>query len=99
MTDHVSVYHVTAPEDARSFIGLSHINGVAKWESYAKAKLAADWYCGSGVSHADIADRISDNHDTINSVVQNSTTSRFNVILPLVWSCPRTWCRSCWSLC
>jgi hypothetical protein len=42
--DSVSVYRVPNRDAARSFIGFKHINGPAKWESYAKAKFAADWY-------------------------------------------------------
>ena len=67
--DHVSVYRVANREDARSYIGFKHINGAAKWESYAKAKFAADWYRGDGVSLTDIAGRIGDNHDTIKRMV------------------------------
>ena len=67
--DHVSVYRVASREDARSFIGFKHINGAAKWESYAKARFAADWYRSGDVSLADIADRIGDKHDTIKRMV------------------------------
>ena len=67
--NHVSVYRVANREDARSYIGFKHINGAAKWESYAKAKFAADWYRGDGVSLTDIAGRIGDNHDTIKRMV------------------------------
>ena len=67
--DHVSVYRVAIREDARSFIGFKHINGAAKWESYAKARFVADWYRDSGVSLADIASRIGDGHDTVKRMV------------------------------
>ena len=33
----VSVYRVESRVDARSFIGFKHINGAAKWQSYAKS--------------------------------------------------------------
>ena len=36
--DRVSVYRVASREDALSFIGFKHINGAAKWESYAKGR-------------------------------------------------------------
>ena len=65
----VSVYRVKSREDARSFIGFKHINGAAKWESYAKAKFAADWYRNGGVSLSDIARRIGDKHDTVKRMV------------------------------
>lgn len=65
----VSVYRVESREDARSFIGFKHINGAAKWESYAKAKFAADWYRAGDTSLADIAERIGDKHDTVKRMV------------------------------
>ena len=67
--DSVSVYRVADRKEARSFIGFKHINGAAKWESYAKAKFAADWYRDGSVSLADIAGRIGDKHDTIKRMV------------------------------
>ena len=67
--DSVSVYRVADRKEARSFIGFKHINGAAKWESYAKAKFAADWYRDDDVSLADIAARIGDKHDTIKRMV------------------------------
>lgn len=66
---HVSVYRVASRNDARSYIGFKHINGAAKWESYAKAKFAADWYRGGGVGLDEIAERIGDKHDTIKRMV------------------------------
>ena len=67
--DRVSVYRVASREDARSFIGFKHINGAAKWESYAKAKFAADWYRGGEISLSEIASRIGDKHDTVKRMV------------------------------
>ena len=67
--DRVSVYRVDSREDARSFIGFKHINGAAKWESYAKAKFAADWYRGGEISLSDIASRVGDKHDTVKRMV------------------------------
>ena len=68
----VSVYRVSSREDARSFIGFKHINGAAKWESYAKARFAATWYekeRDQGVTLEDIAAQIGDKHDTIKRMV------------------------------
>ena len=65
----VAVYRVPSREDARSYIGFKHINGAAKWDSYAKAKFAADWYHSSDVSFAEIAGRIGDRHDTVKRMV------------------------------
>ena len=67
--DHVSVYRVADREAARSFIGFKHINGAAKWGSYAKAKFAADWYLTGDISLTDIAARIGDKHDTVKRMV------------------------------
>ena len=67
--DHVSVYRVASREEAWPFIGFKHINGAAKWESYAKAKFAADWYRSGGVTLADIASRIGDKHATVKRMV------------------------------
>lgn len=67
--DRVSVYRVAERDDARSFIGFKHINGAAKWDSFAKGKFAAQWYKSGGVSLEDIAGRIGDKHATIKRMV------------------------------
>ena len=68
----VSVYLVASRDRARAFIGFKHINGPKRWEAYAKAKFAADWY-KSGVSQnlalEEIAESIGDRHDTIKRMV------------------------------
>lgn len=65
----VSVYRVPDRGAARSFIGFKHINGAAKWESYAKAKFAAEWYKSGNVSLEEISEKIGDRHDTIKRMV------------------------------
>lgn len=70
--DQVSIYPVASRERARSFIGFKHINGPAKWDAYAKARFAADWYQAErpdGASLEDIAGSIGDRHDTIKRMV------------------------------
>ena len=70
--DQVSVYPVASRKHARSFIGFKHINGPAKWDAYAKARFAAEWYKADradGVDLADIARAIGDRHDTIKRMV------------------------------
>ena len=70
--EQVSVYRVASREDARSFIGFKHINGPAKWDAYAKARFAAQWYRAGrseGVDLADIARAIGDQHATIKRMV------------------------------
>ena len=67
----ISVYRVEKREDARQFIGFKHINGPAKWTSYAKANFALSWYeSGNGkISLEEIAERIGDGHDTVKRMV------------------------------
>ena len=70
--DEVSVYPVASRERARSFIGFKHINGPAKWDAYAKARFAAEWYRAGraeGVDLTVIANAIGDKHDTIKRMV------------------------------
>jgi hypothetical protein len=67
--DTVSVYRVPDRDAARSFIGFKHINGAAKWESYAKAKFAAEWFRSGDVTLEQIAEKIGDKHDTIKRMV------------------------------
>lgn len=67
--DEVSVYRVETREAARSFIGFKHINGAAKWDSYAKARFAAAWYRNANISLGEIAKAIGDRHDTIKRMV------------------------------
>lgn len=65
----VSVYLVENREEARSFIGFKHINGAARWQSYAKARFAADWYRSGQTTLKEIAEMIGDRHDTIKRMV------------------------------
>ena len=70
--DEVSVYPVANRERARAFIGFKHINGPQKWDAYAKARFAADWYRkgrADRVGLERIAQAIGDRHDTIKRMV------------------------------
>ena len=70
--DQVSVYPVASRERARAFIGFKHINGPAKWDAYARARFAADWYRdgrADGVGLEQIAAAIGDRHDTVKRMV------------------------------
>lgn len=70
--EQVSVYPVANRERARAFIGFKHINGPAKWDAYAKARFAAQWYKderANNISLEDIAKAIGDRHDTIKRMV------------------------------
>ena len=70
--EEVSVYRVPDRESARAFIGFKHINGPAKWDAYAKATFAAEWYRAGqadGVGLEEIAAAIGDRHDTVKRMV------------------------------
>ena len=70
--EQISVYPVANRDKARAFIGFKHINGPKRWEAYAKAKFAADWYksrASDKVGLEDIAESIGDRHDTIKRMV------------------------------
>jgi hypothetical protein len=63
-----TVFQVASREEARQYIGFKHINGPHKWDSFAKAKFAADWYRAermNGITIRDIAQRLGDRHDTV----------------------------------
>jgi hypothetical protein len=71
--DIVSVYRVPDRLAARAFIGFKHINGPHAWDSLAKGRFAADWYArerGAGVTLAEIARKLGDNHATVKRLVQ-----------------------------
>jgi hypothetical protein len=63
-----TILRVSSREEARQYIGFKHINGPHKWDSFAKAKFAADWYRSeraTGITLRDIAHRLGDRHDTV----------------------------------
>lgn len=71
--DEVHVIKLANRDDARQLIGFKHINGTHKWDSYAKARFAADWYRKEkkkGTTLADIARSLGDRHDTVLRLVQ-----------------------------
>lgn len=47
------------------YIGFKHVNGPAKWSSYAKAKYIADIHRKYRISLEDIAEQIGDRHKTV----------------------------------
>ncbi len=65
----VTVYQVASRQEARPFIGFKHINGPAKWDAYAKARFAADWYRQEGVTLEQIAEAVGDRHATVKRMV------------------------------
>lgn len=67
--DKISVYRVATREEAAPFIGFKHINGAARWSSYAKAKFAARWHSEGGVPIEKISGHIGDRHATVKRMV------------------------------
>ena len=52
-------------KDSWRYLGFKHVNGPAKWTSYAKAKYIADVHREYGVSLEDISRQIGDGHKTV----------------------------------
>lgn len=52
-------------EAAWRFLGFKHVNGPAKWSSYAKANYIAGVHEKYGIALADIANQIGDRHNTV----------------------------------
>lgn len=52
-------------EGAWRYLGFKHVNGPAKWGSYAKSKYIADVHRNYGVALDDIAAQIGDTHNTV----------------------------------
>ena len=52
-------------EDAWRYLGFKHVNGTAKWSSYAKSRYIADVHRNFLVELGDIAKQIGDTHKTV----------------------------------
>ena len=52
-------------EDAWRYLGFKHVNGPAKWSSYAKSRYIADVHRKFGVALEEIANQIGDTHKTV----------------------------------
>lgn len=52
-------------EESWRYLGFKHVNGPAKWSSYAKAAYIAEVHRKYGVPLADIANQIGDRHNTV----------------------------------
>jgi hypothetical protein len=57
-------------EEAWKYIGFKHINGPAKWGSYAKAQYIAQIHTEFGISLDSIAVQIGDTHKTVQKLYQ-----------------------------
>lgn len=51
--------------EAWRYLGFKHVNGPAKWSSYAKAKYISDVHTAYKIPLADIAEQIGDRHQTV----------------------------------
>ncbi|MDE2818089.1 MAG: ParB N-terminal domain-containing protein [Chloroflexota bacterium] len=56
---------ISTREDAWQYLGFKHVNGPAKWSSYAKSQYIADVHRDFGVPLEDIARQIGDTHKTV----------------------------------
>ena len=61
----VSPAEIESRDSAWRYLGFKHVNGPAKWSSYAKAKYIADVHRDFSVSLSDIAEQIGDRHQTV----------------------------------
>ena len=52
-------------KDSWHYIGFKHVNGPAKWSSYAKSRYIADVHRNFGVKLEDIAKQLGDTHRTV----------------------------------
>jgi len=60
----VRIWRVASRAEARDFIGFKHINGAFKWDSFAKAKYAAEWLAEEPDLTA-VSRRLGDTHNTV----------------------------------
>ncbi len=56
---------VSTRKEMWRFLGFKHVNGPAKWSSFAKATYIAEVHRGYKVPLADIAEQIGDRHNTV----------------------------------
>jgi hypothetical protein len=64
------VLELKSREEAWRFIGFKHINGAAKWNSFAKAIYIADVHNKYKISLNDIAYQVGDTHNTVQKLYQ-----------------------------
>ncbi len=68
--EELPVIFVSNRKEAWKFIGFKHINGPAKWGSYAKAKYISEIKNEFQIPLNDIADQIGDTHNTVPKLYQ-----------------------------
>lgn len=70
LTDNLPVIILKSREDAWRYIGFKHVNGAAKWGSYAKAQYIATVKNDYGISLDQIAEQIGDTNKTVKKLYQ-----------------------------
>lgn len=66
----IPVIELASREDAWRLLGFKHVNGPAKWGSYAKARYIADVHRNFGISLDQIAEQIGDTNKTVSKLYQ-----------------------------
>lgn len=64
------IIRVASRQEAWRFIGFKHINGPAKWNSFAKAQHIAQVHKDYGIPLTDIAFQVGDTHNTVQKLFQ-----------------------------
>jgi hypothetical protein len=66
----IPVYEVSSRKDAWQFIGFKHVNGAAKWGSYAKAQYIAQVHNEFKIPLDNVASQIGDTNKTVQKLYQ-----------------------------
>ena len=70
LTEQIPVLELENREEAWRYIGFKHVNGAAKWGSYAKAQYIATVKKDFGISLEAIAEQIGDANNTVKKLYQ-----------------------------
>lgn len=70
LTESIPVIEMPNRKDAWRYIGFKHVNGPAKWDSYAKAQYIAQVHNDYGIPLEDIANQIGDSNKITISLYQ-----------------------------
>ncbi len=70
LNTHIPILELESREDAWRYIGFKHVNGAAKWGSYAKAQYIATVKDSFGKSLSEIAEQIGDANNMVKKLYQ-----------------------------
>lgn len=70
LEEEIPVIVLASRQDAWRLLGFKHVNGPAKWGSFAKAKYIVDVHRKFGISLDKIAEQIGDTNKTVNKLYQ-----------------------------